>query len=206
MRAETVHLARPSGAVDTLPLTLAVHVVEVREVEPPEGEEPVHWVLYTQEPIETAADLLRIVALYTTRWVIEESCKALKTGCAYEARQLESYDALRVLLAMLLPIATRVLSYRTLAHHTPALAAEHAADEETRQLLAASPRVNWPKAPTVKDLLWAIAALGGHRPSNGEPGWQTLLRGMEVLELQRQGFRAARDYAAASATRKGVHS
>ena len=37
--------------------------------------------------------------------VVEEFFKALKTGCAYETRQLRTYDALVVALMIFLPIA-----------------------------------------------------------------------------------------------------
>jgi IS4 transposase len=50
-------------------------------------------MLYTSEPIDTAEQLLTIVDQYRSRWVIEEFFKALKTGCAFEKRQLESYRA-----------------------------------------------------------------------------------------------------------------
>lgn len=40
-------------------------------------------------------------------------------------------------------------------------------------------------SPTVRELIWAIAAIGGHLKSNGEPGWQILGRAWaRVLELE----------------------
>jgi IS4 transposase len=53
-----------------------------------------------------------IVDAYRARWVIEELFKALKTGCQVEKRQLASYEALRIALALFLPIAVRLLSGR----------------------------------------------------------------------------------------------
>ena len=50
---------------------------------------------------------------YRTRWVIEEFNAALKTGCAYEARQFESRDALLTMLALSLPVACEVLWLRS---------------------------------------------------------------------------------------------
>jgi hypothetical protein len=38
-----------------------------------------------------------------------------------------------------------------------------------------------PRAPTLRDALLAVAALGGHLKNNGEPGWLVLGRGMEEL-------------------------
>lgn len=49
------------------------------------------------------------------RWVIEELFKALKTEGQIERRQLKSHEALRIALALLLPIAMRVLVLRDAA-------------------------------------------------------------------------------------------
>ena len=73
---------------------IAVNVVHVVEVDPPPGEDVLEWLLLTTEPIDTDDKIAFIIDSYRARWVVEEYFKALKTGCAYEARQLESYDAL----------------------------------------------------------------------------------------------------------------
>lgn len=56
--------------------------------------EPVEWTLMTTEPIETEEQILAVVDSYRHRWKIEELFKALQTGCAYEKRQLGSYQTL----------------------------------------------------------------------------------------------------------------
>ena len=104
--ARPVVLQRPRDHRSPLPATLAVNVVYAWEVSPPVGEPPVEWSLVTTEPIDTAAQVLQIVDWYRTRWLIEEFFKYLKTGCAYEKRQLESLDTLLVALALLAPSRT----------------------------------------------------------------------------------------------------
>ena len=79
---------------DPVPATLAVNLVHVTEVNPPVGEPPVEWLLYTTEPVDAPEQVAAVVDGYRTRWVIEEFNAALKTGCAYEARQFESRDTL----------------------------------------------------------------------------------------------------------------
>src|SRR3954469_21374678 len=59
----------------------------VRE-SPPVGETAIEWMLFTSEPIGTLAEIEAVVAHYPARWIIEEYFKALKTGCAFEKRQL----------------------------------------------------------------------------------------------------------------------
>lgn len=100
-RAAKTELRRPSY-VTVGPAWLPVHLVEVYEIDPPSGVKPIEWMLVTSEPIKTAADIFTVVEYYRTRWLIEEYFKALKTGCAIEKRQLESYEAMTNLLAILL--------------------------------------------------------------------------------------------------------
>ncbi len=176
------------------PESLEVHVVCVRENHPPEGVEPVAWVLLTTEPIHTQTDLRAVVEMYRTRWMIEEFFKALKTGCAFEKRQLESYDTLTTALGIFLPIAWQLLLLR---HQ-----AEHAADEPAERVLspvqldvlrARLPRI-LPPLPTAADALRAVAYLGGHfikRP----PGWLVLGRGLQTLLDLEVGWRLARGLA-----------
>jgi hypothetical protein len=51
-------------------------------------------------------------------------------------------------------------------------------------------RIKLPAAPTARDVLQAVAALGGHLKHNGEPGWLTLGRGYEKLRTLTQGWGA----------------
>jgi hypothetical protein len=88
IRAERVDVRRPNHAEDELSETRTLNVVYVREIEA-DVVEPVDWLLYTTEPIDSAEDVLRIVDFYRARWSIEEFFKALKTGCAFQSRQLE---------------------------------------------------------------------------------------------------------------------
>jgi hypothetical protein len=46
-------------------------------------------------------------------------------------------------------------------------------------MAALQPR--WPSAPTARDALLAVAALGGHIKNNGDPGWIVLGRGYQDL-------------------------
>ena len=73
---------------------LTVNVVDVFEPQPPLDEEPIAWTLLTSQPIDTVEQQIAIVDIYRARWLIEEFFKAVKTGCDYEAKQLESKETL----------------------------------------------------------------------------------------------------------------
>lgn len=179
--ATTVVLPRPQRLRDPLPKTLTLNVVHVLETDPPEGEHPVEWVLYTTEPIDTPEQVADVVDMYRARWTIEEFNAALKTGCAYEARQFETRDALLTLLAISLPVASEMLWLRSRARTEPEAPASDVLTTTQLQVLRAMGRSPLPENPTVRDALLAVAALGGHVKANGEPGWKVLYRGMSTL-------------------------
>jgi hypothetical protein len=193
VRAARVVLRRPSTAKESLPAEVVVNLVEVFEPKPPANEEPIRWLLLTSESIDSFEDVARVVDAYRRRWVIEEYFKALKTGCAYEARQLESAHALLNVMALLIPVAWRLLLLRGVAHATPTeLATRFLSADELSLLRQMSRRVTLSPSPTVAEALFAIAGLGGHLKRNGPPGWLTLTRGYAALLSARIGWLAAR--------------
>jgi hypothetical protein len=183
---------RPSLLARSEPATLQLNVVYGWEVDPPSGEVPVEWRLVTSEPIDTAAHVLRIIDGYRARWLVEEFFKALKTGCAYEKRQLESLNTLLVALALLAPIAWQLLLLRHLARDFPETPATVVLTRRQLEVLRAVPRgARLSPTPTVIEALAAVARLGGHLPQNGPPGWLVLTRGMQTLRAMEVGWSAA---------------
>ena len=183
----TIH-RRASTDGATAP-SLTLNLIRVWELDPPEGEEPVEWLLYTTEPIDTPEQILRVVDWYRARWTIEEYFKALKTGCAVERRQLGELHALTNAVALFLPIAWRLLLLKTEARIRPNAPATVVLDEVEIDVLRAAGRIRLPERPTIKEAMLAIAALGGHLKHNGAPGWQTLARGFLQLRTLAEGWR-----------------
>jgi hypothetical protein len=191
IRACPVTLPRPRRA-DAGPPTLRVHLIHVCEETPPLDMEPVEWLLVTTLPIDDPAAIGAIVDHYRARWTIEEYFKALKTGCKYEARQLETLPALLNALGLLAPLAWRLLALRSLATD-PTVAAITVFDpDELHVLRQLAPDVPLPPTPTAKEALHALARLGGHFPQNGRPGWQVLWTGFHKLRDRVEGYRLAR--------------
>lgn len=189
--AATVRLQRPTTVEKDLPVELDLNVVHVRELGAPDGCEPVNWTLFTSEPIDTDDQILRVVDFYRARWVIEEFFKALKTGCAFEKRQLESLHTLENALGIFVPIAWGLLRLRSIARDYPDLPAASVLEpiEITvlQRMNLLSPKAN----PSARDALMAVAKLGGFLQSKGEPGWQILGRGYQELISLAAGFRLA---------------
>jgi hypothetical protein len=175
------------------PSSLPVNIVRVVELEPPPGEPPVEWILVTNLPVDTPAQIAFVVDGYRRRWTIEEFFKALKTGCAFEKAQLENERALRNLLAIVLPIAWNMLLLRSLARAKSDAPATAVLTQSQVDVLRHSPWTTLPKHATVADALHAVATLGGHIRNNGDPGWQTLYAGFRDLLLMEAGWAARSD-------------
>jgi hypothetical protein len=191
VRALPVVLHRPNYLHDPWPPTLVVNVVHVTEIDPPEGMEPVEWTLFTQEPIDTAEQVLRVVDWYRARWLVEEFFRALKVGCAVEKRQNETYEALLNVLAIFVPIAWKLLVLRSLARTEPEAPATTVLTETQIEVLRSVARRPLEPCPTVTAALNAVAGLGGHIKNNGNPGWQIIGRGLERLLTLEIGWVAA---------------
>jgi hypothetical protein len=192
--AARIELLRPKTyCSETIPQTLAVNIVRVWEPAPPFGEEPVEWQLFTSEPIQTTAELESIIDHYRSRWVIEDYFKALKSGCKFEDRQLESFHALRNALAVFAPIAWNLLRLRTSAREQPDASPRGYISRDELTVLRQISRTPLKPSPTRREILLAIAALGGHIKFNGEPGWITLNRGYQKLTAVVEGFKLAKN-------------
>jgi hypothetical protein len=190
--AERVTLVRPASASHCPARELTLNIVRVFEPKPPRGEAPVEWRLWTTEPVDTAEQVLAVVDAYRCRWRIEEYFKALKSGCAIERRQLESFHALANALCLYAPIAWRLLLLRTLAHldePRPAVAALTPTQLTClRGALEKQGRPPLPPRATVRDAMLGVAGLGGHIKNNGDPGWIVLGRGMDKLLTVELGY------------------
>ena len=75
LRHGEVEIRRPSGERDhslppSLPPSVTLRLIEVHEVDPPAGEQPLHWRLLTTHTIADAAAAWEIVGWYLRRWLI----------------------------------------------------------------------------------------------------------------------------------------
>jgi len=190
VRSVRVDLAGPWRPGGVRPPLKDIGVVEVREVDAPEGvKEPLHWILLTSLPCATWAQAQRVVGYYTARWWIEEYHKALKSGASVEESQLEKAHRLEPLIALLAVIAVRLLCTKMLARSRPeSFEAAASFGPEMLQLLEqklGKPRDGW----TNKNVLIATARLGGFlaRKHDGLPGWQTIWRGWHRLMWMCEG-------------------
>ena len=176
------------------PKPIAMNVVRVREVDAPEGVEPVEWILYTSLPVATFAQVWLVIEYYEARWLVEEFHKALKSGTSVKKRQLKDTLRLEPMVALMSVVAVRLLKLKTLANTEPDRLARTVVPMLWLQMLKAV-RKNLSRVHdlTIYEFYREVAKLGGFlgRKSDGEPGWITIWRGWEKLNTLVQGAELA---------------
>lgn len=165
---------------------IAMHVIEVVEVNAPKGVTPIRWVLFTSFPVRTFADAWTVIGYYELRWLVEEYHKALKTGCRTESRQLKAAGRLEAFVGLTSVVAVRLLQLKSLARTNPEVPAQRVVPRVWLKMLKLA-RKNLSRVHdlTVGQFYREVAKLGGFlgRKSDGEPGWITIWRGWEKLNM-----------------------
>lgn len=188
IRAGQLRVRKPkrSGSVPELWLN-AVHVLET---DAPEGETPVEWLLLTTEPISSKNEVEEVVDNYRARWLIEEYFKAIKTGCKYEERQLESLHALLNALGLFAVMAWRLLQLRFIERNVAGEAPASTVASKA-EIAVLERKAKMKPGATAREFLLRLARLGGHLPQNGRPGLLVLWRGLRKLLDFTEGYELA---------------
>lgn len=130
---------------------------------------------------------------YEKRPLVEEYHKGMKTGFQVERRRYRTKERLEPIIAMICVQAVRLLQLRDVSRRSPATPAERLVPPLWLEVLGKTVRRVRP-LKTVRDFIRALAGWGGFlgRKSDGEPGWQTIWRGLETLLLAIRGYLAGR--------------
>lgn len=184
VRAARVTLRPPWRADRQLP-EVAVHVVLVREVDPPKGEEPVEWLLLTNLPLDTVEQVRRVIQYYCVRWMIEVFFRVLKSGCRVEERRFEQVDRLLSCLGVYLIVAWRTLYTCRLGRSCPETCCEAVFEPaEWKSVWKVTHGTAPPQTPPpLGDMVRLVAQLGGyvHRKQSEPPGPQTIWIGLQRM-------------------------
>jgi Transposase Tn5 dimerisation domain/Transposase DDE domain len=190
LRSVSVELRGPSRPGGRLP-NLKINVVQAREIDPPEGCEPVSWILLTTLPVQTLEQCRRVVNIYRRRWLIEELHKAMKTGLRLEDSQLSDFRRLSSLAAIISVSAIFLLQAKWQARTR---GDEPLPPEQIKTPMVIILKHKYPPKDQERlDNRWlwrSIAKLGGFpgRKGDGDPGWLTLWRGWRKLQLIISGY------------------
>jgi len=161
-----------------------LNAVLVREKNPPEGQNPIQWVLLSTLPTNDFKEAMRIVRAYTHRWLVEEFHRVLKSGCRIETLALRDSDALLAAVALYMVVAWRILYLRDLSRGCAGLPGTwFFTQAETRAACLILKRAAGSDPPTLAQVTLMVAKIGGYaaRKSDPPPGAECLWRGLEKL-------------------------
>jgi len=183
VRAKSVTLRPPSRLSAKMP-PVELNVVLVEEVNPPEGQTPIQWILNTTLPIDEPEMVRLVVEYYCVRWQIEVYFKTLKSGCRIEERYFETLPALLNCVAVYAIVAWKILYLCRLSRECPDVDCEVVfTPSEWKSVYMAVRREDPPETPpTLNEMVRMIACLGGYvNRKSTSPGTKTLWIGLQRL-------------------------
>lgn len=204
VRYGAVEIKRPYQCSDPLASkSIMLRLVDVREVNAPDGVDPIHWRILTTHSVDNAEDALWIVGLYRYRWLIEQLFRTLKKqGFDIESSQIEDSDPLEKLAVTALICAVQTLQLtmaRGGGNDRPA--SDVFGESEVEFIEVLQPEL---EGKTIKQkncfskgslawAAWVVARLGGWKgyASESPPGPITMLRGLIKFELLLEGWKLA---------------
>jgi len=179
----------------------SIYVVDIRENDPDNEEDFLHWRLLTTWPVTTLEEAIEKIEWYKNRWLIEELFRVLKSGYKVESVRFDSGKALINWCALRLLMAVKLMYIRTHRDdETKNSAFNVFSESELKVLEACESKLISPnstiKRPEKYSTAWAsllVAIMGGYHalPSAKPFGQTTLWRGLVALESAVMGYEAA---------------
>jgi hypothetical protein len=202
LRACRISIKRPkrnrADWAAALAASVALTLVEAREIDPPPGE-ALHWRLLTTHAVASLADAQRIIGLYRRRWEIEQVFRVMKTrGFDIEAVPIREDAPLKNLGCATLIAAIQI---QQMLHDRDGLAGRpmsdvfDAADQVTIETIGKTleGRTERQKNPhpsgSLAHATWICARLGGWTGYYGKPGPIVLIRGHVRLQTMLDGIK-----------------
>ena len=198
VRFSPVELCRPlHGTASDLPATIALSLVDIRELTTPADGEPIHWRLLTTHTVTSLGEARRIVDLYRMRWSIEEFFRTLKTaGFDIEEADIGDPQVMIKFVAAATVAAVTVMQLVKARDGTTDQQLTDALDPDDQAVLEAlSSQLEGATArqknPHPKGSLafaaWVIARLGGWTGYYGKSGPKVMRRGLDDFQRIKYG-------------------
>lgn len=165
-------------------------MIQALEREPPEGQEPIHWVLISTQAVPDLATACAMVEYYSRRWLIERLHFTLKSGLRAERLQIDDATSLGHALAVYYVVAWRLLYLTYLARERPEQPAAEILEADEVEVLGAATKRD---VSTIREAVLAIAELGGWQRyrTAPPPGVKSLWIGWITLRGMVHGYRLA---------------
>ena len=202
MRFGEVTILRPQTAREPdLPKQVMLTLIELTEIDPPEGVEPLHWRLLTTHTVTEDDMAWQIVDWYRRRWTIEQLFRILKKqGLQIEDSQIDTANRLLKLVAIATRAAVIILQLVQARDGQSFLPAPLIFDSSEISVLDAINASTYAgKTPLQRNphpsrslawAAWLVGRLGGWDgyPSSRPPGPITFKNGLDTLRTLALGW------------------
>lgn len=202
VRFGKARVCRPKSCSDPhAPREIELSAIDVRELNAPAGEEPIHWRLLTTHEVETVEQALTVIGWYRQRWHVEQLFRTIKRqGLDIEDSTIAEGAALEKLAVIALIAACKTMQLvlaRASPNHSPP--ASHVFDDREQQVLTAlqarlqgrtAKQQNPHPHASLAWAAWSIARLGGWTgyDSDKSTGPITMRDGLERFRAIVQGY------------------
>ena len=175
--------------------SIAATCLIAREFDAPAGVKPIEWRLLTNRAATTLDEAIELIEWYRARWEIEILFNVLKNGCQVEELQLGTIERLERALALFLVVAWRVTYLMRLGRTCPDLDAHLFFDPDELRAAHLLTKTRMPVQPKLNEVLRLVARLGGFlaRKGDGEPGAETIWKGLTKVHIAAETMRLLRD-------------
>jgi hypothetical protein len=186
------------GADPTLPETVSLTLVDVREVsEPEDGSAPVQWRLLTTHAVAVLNDARRVIGFYRTRWTIEEFFRTLKTA-GFDIEEADIGDP-QAMINFVAAATVAAVTIKQLVQardgNTDQLLSDAFDPDDQSILEAVSAKLEGKTArqrnPHPRGSLafaaWVVARLGGWTGYYGKPGPKVMRIGLAAFHAVKYG-------------------
>lgn len=207
VRFGRVRICRPGACSDPqAPREIELFAIEVRDLNPPAGEEPICWRLLTTHPVESVEQALTVIGWYRLRWHIEQLFRTLKRqGLRIEQSVVEDGEALEKLAVIALiaaAITMQLVLARSAGSQIPPVSRVFDAGQIEvlralqKKLQGRTPKQQNPYSPdSLAWAAWTIARLGGWTgyESDKSTGPITMRDGLERFNGIVDGYNLAKN-------------
>ena len=187
-------------AGNNLPGSVALHFVDVVEIDPPQGVAPAHWRLLTSHVVDSFSKAQWIAQLYRQRWMIEEVFRTLKTrGFDIERVNIAEGPFEKLATAAIIGAISvmQLVKARDGSTGRPLNDVFETHEQDVLEVVSKTleGKTDKQKNPHPKGSLafasWVCARLGGWTGYYGKPGPIVMLRGLHRLRAIQQGWSIA---------------
>lgn len=181
-RVRLYRRAKRNGRYFRPPQPIDVHMVVIREENPPPGVTALRWVLFTDLPIDTPEELAWVAHLYELRWKVEEYYRLLKSG--YHIEKLRFHDARRIARTLVV-LSIAAVATLNLKRKVQLPARGRLSDEDYERVKTAVRNIKNPTLPLELCLFALVVKYGGWIGRRQDPiGPTILMRGLlQVLAM-----------------------